>query len=144
MDSMGPGWRASGIASGRCAIGDAWSTGSYATYHPAAPRRQAPTSPGIGWAKTVTQGHRPGWRFPQDVGDGSFTARTLWRNVVAVPTHDSIPGYYVFNALMASLIVMHVIWYLMFWRMFFRLLGGETGHEAGKRKEEYEGDSDDD
>ena len=26
MDSMGPGWIASGIASGRCAIGDAWST----------------------------------------------------------------------------------------------------------------------
>ena len=61
MDSMamGPGWTASGILprAARCAIGDAWSTGSYATYHPAAPRRQAPTSPGIGWAKTVTQGH---------------------------------------------------------------------------------------
>ena len=76
-----------------------------------------------------------------DCGSGSFGAAALWENIRSVPTHENIPGWWVFNSLMVALIVMHVIWYLMFWRMLFRLIGGETGHEAGK--EEYEGDSDD-
>ena len=108
-----------------------------------APREMflSPGSPNIGWAKTVTAGHRPGWKYPDDIGDGSFGAAALWENIRSVPTHENIPGWWVFNSLMVALIVMHVIWYLMFWRMLFRLIGGETGHEAGK--EEYEGDSDD-
>ena len=108
-----------------------------------APREMflSPGSPNIGWAQTVTAGHRPGWKYPDDIGDGSFGAAALWENIRSVPTHEMIPGWWVFNSLMVALIVMHVIWYLMFWRMLFRLIGGETGHEAGK--EEYEGDSDD-
>jgi len=99
----------------------------------------SPGSPGIGWAKAVTRGHAPGFSYPKSIGDGSFS---LLENIKALPTHEEIPGYWSFNLLMSSLIIMHVIWYLMFWRMFYRLLTKEAAHEAGR--EEYEGGSDDD
>ena len=51
-------------------------------------------------------------------------------------------GYWLFNSLMSSLIVMHVIWYVMCWRLLHRLLTKETAHDAGR--DEYEGDSDSD
>ena len=90
-------------------------------------------------ARRVTRTLRLGAGFKlANAGDGTFS---VIPNIMSVPTHENIPGWWVFNGLMSSLVVMHLIWYLMFWRIFYRLLTKEKAHDAGR--EEYEGDSED-
>merc|ERR1711865_77444 len=77
----------------------------------------SPGSPGIGWAKAVTRGHAPGFSYPKSIGDGSFS---LLENIKALPTHEEIPGYWSFNLLMSSLIIMHVLAHVL-----------QAAHEGG-------------
>jgi len=105
--------------------------------------REVVTAPGakgmeeftIAAGSPYTRGHKPG----SVIGDGSFS---LLENLIAMPTHEILPGYWGCGALLVALLMMHVIWYALLWRLLFRMVAGEAGHDAGA--DEYEGDSDDD
>jgi len=80
-----------------------------------------------------TRGHRPGFK----VGDGTFN---IWENILALPTHTNIPGYWGMNTLLVILWSMQILWYCLFIRMAYRLLNRQQASDVAR--EDYEGTSD--